>query len=666
MVSRSNPLKSVLVANRGEIALRIVKTARAMGLRTVAVYSEADADAPHVRAADDARYLGPSPVAESYLSIPSVLDAARAAQVDAVHPGYGFLSENADFVRAVEDAGLVFIGPSAGAVEIMGDKAKAKRRMVAAGVPCLPGYEGDDQSDHRLATAADQIGFPVMVKAAAGGGGRGMRRVEHHVELADALTLARAEGKNAFGSDKLIIEKAVTKARHVEIQVMADAYGHTIHLGERDCSVQRRHQKLIEEAPSPALSSELRQRMGAAAVTAARAVDYRNAGTVEFLLDGDESFYFLEMNTRLQVEHPTTEMVTGLDLVELQIRIASGEPLTIRQSDVRLEGSAIEARLYAENPSQDFRPSTGPVRLWLPPPTGPGIRVDSGTRTGCTISPHYDAMLAKVVAHGGDRDEARRRLICALDQAVLFGVSTNRDFLIRCLRSEVFARGHATTCFIEEVFGEAGTAEPPPSPEILAIGAVAQHVFDREDAAHRSVGVHPELLEWSSSGPLMSVVTYRVDGTTVMIRVESRDVDRFVAHVDDVCVKLRVIHRQGARWRVETDGGVRSPIIHRHGMRCLDIAVEGRSCTVQDLTALRTDADSAGSGLVTAPMHGKLTQVLVTVGQTVSAGDRLAVLEAMKMHLEIMAEIAGRVSGIVAAPGDQLAAHDPIMELDPC
>ena len=403
----------ILIANRGEIACRVMRTARDLGYRTVAVYSDADADALHVREADEAVRIGPPPVSESYLDARAIIEAAKRVGADAVHPGYGFLSENDGFASACQDAGLVFIGPTPDAIRAMGNKAAAKRLMIEAGVPCVPGYQGADQSDATLAAEAQRIGCPIMVKAAAGGGGRGMRLVTRLEDFADAVSTARSEAQNAFGSGELILEKAVVDARHVEVQVFGDAHGHVIHLGERDCSAQRRHQKVIEEAPSPAVSPALREKMGAAAVAAAKAISYRGAGTVEFLLGADGEFYFLEMNTRLQVEHPVTEEITGLDLVEWQLRVAAGEPLPLKQEDVRLDGHAIEVRLYAESPEKNFLPQSGTVFEWRPA-EGKGVRVDHGIRSGQEISPFYDPMIAKVIAHGRTREEARRRLVRAL------------------------------------------------------------------------------------------------------------------------------------------------------------------------------------------------------------------------------------------------------------
>ncbi|MFT6942965.1 MAG: geranyl-CoA carboxylase alpha subunit, partial [Nitriliruptoraceae bacterium] len=429
---------TVLVANRGEIAVRVIRSARSAGYRTVAVFSDADVDAPHVHAADVAVRLGPAPSAQSYLDVDAVLAAAAATGAGAIHPGYGFLSENAGFARACADAGIVFVGPSPEAIEVMGDKAVAKRRMQAAGVPCLPGYQGAAQDDDTLIAEAARIGAPLLVKAAAGGGGKGMRLVTDLADLTAALATARREAKASFGDDSMLLERAVTDPRHVEIQVLADTHGTVLALGERDCSVQRRHQKVVEEAPSPAVDDALRTRMQDAAVAVARDVAYVGAGTVEFLLAADGSFAFLEMNTRLQVEHPVTELITGLDLVELQLQIAQGQPLGLTQDDVTLTGHAIEVRLYAEDPDAGYLPQIGTAHRWQAPA---GVRVDSGIATGSEVSAHYDPMLAKVIAHGANREEARRRLADALDRTVLLGVRSNRTFLARVLRDARFAAG---------------------------------------------------------------------------------------------------------------------------------------------------------------------------------------------------------------------------------
>ncbi|MEP6971784.1 MAG: biotin carboxylase N-terminal domain-containing protein, partial [Betaproteobacteria bacterium] len=445
---------AILIANRGEIALRILRTARRMGYRVIAVYSDADADAPHVLQADQAIRVGASAARDSYLNIAAIMAAAAHSRAGAIHPGYGFLAENADFAQAVSDAGLVWIGPPAAAIRAMGDKARARQLMQAAGVPCIPGYDGDLQDDATLRAQATTIGFPLMVKATAGGGGRGMRYVESGAALDLALVAARSEARSAFGSDRLLLERAIEHPRHVEIQIFADAHGHVVHLGERDCSVQRRHQKLIEEAPSPALAgapgAALRRAMGTMAVVAARAIDYRGAGTIECLLDGSGKFYFMEMNTRLQVEHPVTEALTGYDLVEWQLHVARGQvlPETNQQTILQVfesAGHAIEVRLCAEDPAQDFLPQSGRLLAWQ---AAEGVRVEHALQRGHEIAPYYDSMIAKLVVHGPDRNTARQRLGNALRESTVLGVRTNQAFLADCLQHPVFADGHADTGFI--------------------------------------------------------------------------------------------------------------------------------------------------------------------------------------------------------------------------
>src|SRR6202790_3751629 len=442
---KRTPFRKILIANRGEIALRIMRTARRLGYGVVAVYSDADADAMHVREADEAVLIGEALPAQSYLNIGAIIAAATTSGADAVHPGYGFLAENENFASACRNAGLVFIGPSPDAIKAMGNKAGAKAIMQAAGVPCVPGYQGADQSDAVMLAEAKKIGFPVMVKAVAGGGGRGMRLVADAAAFPDALRSARSEAQGAFGDAGVILERAIPDPRHIEIQVFGDRYGHAAHLGERDCSVQRRHQKLIEEAPSPAVSPELRARMGAIAVAAIKSIGYEGAGTLEFLLDARGEFYFMEMNTRLQVEHPVTEAITGLDLVELQLRVASGEPLGLRQDEIEFSGHAIEARLCSEDAAHDFMPQSGRMALWQMPDE---LRVEHALQSGCEIPPFYDSMIAKLISHGATRDTARRRLIHGLEQIAVFGVTTNQAFLAACLRHAEFAAGRATTAFI--------------------------------------------------------------------------------------------------------------------------------------------------------------------------------------------------------------------------
>ena len=655
---------SILVANRGEIACRIIRTAKAQGYRTIAVYSDADAGAPHVKMADAAVHIGPSPVNQSYLVQANILAAAKSSGAEAIHPGYGFLSENASFAKACEDDGLIFIGPSADAIHLMGNKAEAKRRMIAAGVPCVPGYEGEDQNDAALLSEGAKIKLPLMVKAAAGGGGRGMRMVHRNDELANAIDLARAEAASAFGSDELILEKAIIRPRHVEIQVFGDNHGTIIHLGERDCSVQRRHQKVIEEAPCPIMTDALRNEMGAAAVAAARSIDYRGAGTVEFLLDELSQFYFLEMNTRLQVEHPVTELITGLDLVALQLRVAQGEPLGFTQSEVRLNGHAIEARLYTEDPAQNFLPTSGPVEFWSPP-TGVGVRVDSGICSGQEISPFYDPMVAKIIASGPNREIARLRLIEGLKNTVLFGTRHNRDFLVACLEKDCFAAGHATTAFIEEEFIDSELADLQPSFTDSAVAAVLELTLEHQSLYANSILVARQLRDWSSASPLVSRKLY-IHGEQIHdLSITALGAERYrVFDTDNATViELSSVLEDAAQ--VSIDGEL-------HTIRYLSpedgklyLSIGGRATTYLDQIRLTgAQDDAAGSGKITAPMHGLLLEMRITAGDRVEEGQTLAVLEAMKMHYEIVADTAGEIIEVLAVAGQQVAADDLLINID--
>ena len=664
---------SILMANRGEIACRVIRTAKELGYRTIAVYSDADAGAPHVQLADEAVRIGPGPVGESYLLAERILEAAASSGAEAIHPGYGFLSENAAFAQAVEAAGLVFIGPSAEAIEVMGNKAESKRRMIAAGVPCVPGYEGHDQSDECLLAEGAKISLPLMVKAAAGGGGRGMRLVHDQADLANAIKLARAEAESAFGSGELILEKAIIKPRHVEIQVFADTFGNTVHLGERDCSVQRRHQKVIEEAPCPIMTPELREQMGQAAISAAKSVNYRGAGTVEFLLDsGNEGgFYFLEMNTRLQVEHPVTELITGLDLVALQIAVAQGEPLGLEQADIRLEGHAIEVRLYTEDPSQDFLPASGPVELWQPA-TAVGLRIDSGICSGQGISPFYDPMVAKVIGYGPSREVARQRLIAGLKETVLFGTPNNTRFLIQCLEKQQFINGLATTAFIAEAFSEEDLANPLPEFADAAVAAVLELRLEHNQLFQRALGVSHNLRDWTSASCLVSRKQYQFDELIydLAISPEGKDSYRITAMVaamdtgESPSVVVTLSQLQDTSAQLIVDGKAITAIYMSPKKGQLYCSIEGRSAFFKDLVILDGLADEAvGGGRVISPMHGLLLDVLVAPGDLVVKGQVLAVLEAMKMHYEITAEIDGTVIEVSAVTGNQVATDDLLIEI---
>jgi geranyl-CoA carboxylase alpha subunit len=647
------PFEKILTANRGEIAIRIVRTARAMGYRTVAVYSDADRAMPHVAFADEAVPIGPAPAVESYLSIEKIIAAAKRTGADAIHPGYGFLSENAIFADACTAANLVFIGPPAAAIRLMGNKAAAKRRMIEAGVPCVPGYDGKDQTDEAFTRAAAKIEFPAMVKAAAGGGGRGMRLVTEPARLAEALRAARAEASKAFGSDELILEKALSGARHVEIQVFGDRHGNIVHLGERDCSIQRRHQKLIEEVPCPVLSPALRRAMGEAAVAACKAVDYVSAGTVEFLLANDE-FYFLEMNTRLQVEHPVTEMITGLDLVEWQLRVAAGEALPLKQEGIAFHGHAIEARLCAEDPARDFLPASGKLLAWEPP-SGAGIRVDHGLAPGVSVSPFYDSMLAKIIAHGATREETRRRLVAALQDTIALGIPTNRDILVDCLSQPNFIAGEADTGFIEKHF----PARQPPKPDLRMVALAAALMAERT-----SYDEIPMLRNWRSSGISSTFVLVGSGEERIAAEVFVRGPRTFEVKCGNESHAIEIRGADGARLRFLT-AGVEQTAQFAWGDGVLHLSAFGRTAAFEDVQITGTSAAIGGGDTALAPMAGRISAVRVKPGDEVGKGECLIVLEAMKMEHEVVAPRHGTIAAVLVKAGEQVTTRARLVELAP-
>ena len=639
----------ILIANRGEIACRIIRTAKRLGYRCVAVYSEADADAPHVAAADAAVCVGAPPPQQSSLNREALLAAAARTGADAVHPGYGFLSENAAFAQACETAGLVFIGPSAAAIAAMGDKAQAKARMIAAGLPCVPGYHGADQDEETLRAQAHRLGFPLMIKAAAGGGGRGLRRIESPDGFARALERARSEALSAFGSDALILETVIPEARHVEIQIAADAHQNVIHLGERDGSIQRRHQKVIEEAPSPAVSERLRAQLGEAAIAAARAIDYRGVGTVEFLLDRCGQFYFLEMNTRLQVEHPVTEAVTGIDLVGWQLAIAAGEKL--ERPQVAIDGHAIEARLYAEDPFNAFLPQTGTVIDWRPA-TGAGVRIDHGLAPGQRVSSFYDPLLAKVIAHGKNREQARRRLIAALEDSVLFGITTNRGFLLSLLKHQAFVAGEATTTFVDQHFSGA-TPAPATDTRILALSAVLLRAGTLSDA----------LPPWFSTGAGAWPVRLSIGQDEAAALVTTAGPHRYQVALTAATLTIEIVDRQPGAVRFRIDGLQQTARYHATP-DALYLDLSGVSVMVRDITlAPSARAPATDTSRLVAPMTGCVLAVLAKAGERVTKGQRVVVLEAMKMQHEIVAERDGILAHIAVKPGDQVASRQLVAEL---
>ena len=645
--------RTLLVANRGEIASRILHSARARGLRTVAVHSDADAGARHVGMADMAVRLGPAAPARSYLSVEAILDAARRTGAEAVHPGYGFLAENAGFAEACRDAGLVFVGPAVETIRTMGDKALAKAAMAEAGLPVIPGTEaGADQSDDAMMAAAGEVGFPLMVKAVAGGGGRGMRRVEAAHALPEALRAARAEARGAFGDDRLLLERAVDHARHVEVQVFGDRHGAAIHLGERDCSVQRRNQKLIEEAPSPVVDAALRERMGRASADAARAISYEGAGTIEFLLDDDGAFWFMEMNTRLQVEHPVTEALTGLDLVDWQLRVAAGEPLPLCQDEIRLEGHAIEARLCAEDDA--FVPQAGRLALWRP---APGLRVDAGVEDGAEVPPDYDSLLAKLVAHGPDRAGARRILLWGLRETVALGVATNAGLLARCLEHPAFVAGEVRTGFVE---AEADALAPLPLSPRRRLLLAAMLRATAPGSGHAEAARAP--------GPTFDVpMAMEAGGARHEVRLApERDGALVATNADDtLSLRLHLLAWDGRDAEVELDG-VRVAIpAARDGDR-LALHWEGRASEATDLSlrAARTGGGVAGD-VLRAPMSGRVAAVHAGVGDAVEAGTTLVVVEAMKMEHELRLPVAGTVAEISVVEGAQVTGGQVLLRIDP-
>lgn len=646
---------TVLVANRGEIARRIIRTLRALGIRSVAVYSDADAAAPHVREADTAVHLGPAPAAASYLNTDAVLDAARLTGAQAVHPGYGFLSENAAFARACTAAGLVFIGPAERALEVMGDKIRAKAHVAAHGVPVVPGFAATGMTDDDIVAAATETGFPLLVKPSAGGGGKGMQVVRSAAELPEALRTARRVAGAAFGDDTLLLERLIERPRHIEVQVLADAHGAIIHLGERECTLQRRHQKVIEEAPSPVIDAATRARLGAAACAAAASVDYRGAGTVEFLVAGDrpDDFFFIEMNTRLQVEHPVTEAVTGIDLVEQQLRIAAGAPLAIGQDEVRLEGHAIEARVYAESPARGFLPATGEVLKWLP---APGVRTDAAVEAGSVITADYDPMIAKVIAHGADRAAALEQLDTALERTVALGVDTNITFLRDLLSDPAVRAGDLDTGLIDRA--PAPEPAPPPASVLHAAAAWVRSRIGHE-TPWQSTGLTADAASHPAGSPWRRLSGWRVGGQTEPARVLLRSDDGVLHRIEVAATAVVPATEESHAMPIalDADGTV---WVHADG-RAWRLQPVARRIAMQQRHAAVDRAAGAAEPELRAPMPGTVVAVHVADGSVVAAGDRVVTIEAMKMEHAVVAPHGGVVRLDVAVAAqvrrDQVLAH---------
>ena len=646
--------KKILIANRGEIACRIIDTAGRMGIATVAVYSEADAGARHTRMADEAVAIGPAPAAKSYLNGAAIIRAGKKTGADAVHPGYGFLAENADFARSVAKAGIVFIGPGPAAIATMGDKIKSKKLAQKVGVPVIPGDTTAAGDAAQAARTAEAIGYPVMIKASAGGGGKGMRIAHDEGELKQGFAAAVREAKSSFGDGRVFVEKFIENPRHIEIQVLADGRGNVIHLGERECSIQRRHQKIIEEAPSPFLDAKTRKAMGAQAVALARAVNYVSAGTVEFIVDGERNFYFLEMNTRLQVEHPVTEMVCGLDIVEQMIRIAAGEALPLTQGKVKTRGWALEARLYAEDPGAGFLPSAGRLVRYLPPPESDHLRLDSGVEEGSDIPVHYDPMMAKLIAWGPDRKAAIARLGQALDAFVIRGVAHNVGFLAAVMAHPRFLEGRLSTSFIDDEFK--GGFDPGAEPrEFVPVAAVMHQVLHDRVLGGRSPG------DWVvrlGGGNHAAAVRPLKGGFEVSTRdgkckistdwMPGQPLFRALIDGTETCVQ---VERLNVGYRLS-----------RGGARARVLVLDKRSAELVARMPERPASDT--SRLVASPMPGLLIQVGAEAGLAVKAGDTLAIVEAMKMENSILAERSGIIAAVHARPGDSLAAGQVIMEFE--
>ena len=649
-------IKSLLIANRGEIACRVIRTARQMGVRTIAVYSDADANALHVREADEAYRLGPAPVAESYLRTGRILKIAKDAGVDAIHPGYGFLSENADFAELCAEAGMIFVGPPPSAIRAMGLKDKAKEIMQEAGVPVVPGYHGTMQRAEFLKRKAYETGYPVLLKAVAGGGGKGMRRVNKAIEFDAALESAMREAKSSFGNDHMLIEKFISSPRHIEIQIFADAQGNVVHLFERDCSLQRRHQKVIEEAPAPGMSEELRTIMGKAACDAARAVGYEGAGTVEFIVDGEkglsaDGFYFMEMNTRLQVEHPVTELISGTDLVEWQLLVASGKPLPLAQEDLHITGHAVEARVYAEDPQTGFLPSTGPLALVSFPE---GVRADSGVETGDEISPYYDPMIAKLIAHGETRDDALDKLKSALENTVIAGPKTNIQFLVKLIDNHGFRLENFDTGLIDENLEEL-TSNAERGRALTAAGIIALIKSQQANIAARSGGKtnSPWAVNDAFSGGQIRTQTFRYieDGeassSTIQFvgdKIHVLDVDRNIVQPSSDAVLV--------------DAGDH-----------LYAYLQGQQIKLEEYIASKfVGSGSSGGvsdGVVRVPMHGKIISVSVREGDEVEEGDLLFAVEAMKMEHAVIAPISGIVAEFALTIGEQMGEGAVGLRIEP-
>jgi 3-methylcrotonyl-CoA carboxylase alpha subunit len=657
----------ILIANRGEIACRVIKTARRLGIKTVAVFSDADRGARHVAMADEAVHIGGSPARESYLVVDKILDAAKRTGAQAIHPGYGFLSENAGFAEACEKAGIVFIGPPPSAIRAMGSKSEAKKIMEKARVPLVPGYHGDDQSTELLAKEAERIGFPVLIKASAGGGGKGMRVVESVAKFADQLAGAKREAKASFADDHVLVEKYLTRPRHIEIQVFADSHGNCLYLFERDCSIQRRHQKVIEEAPAPNMDPARRKQMGEAAVAAAKAIGYVGAGTVEFIANQDGTFYFMEMNTRLQVEHPVTEMITGQDLVEWQLVVAAGGKMPLTQDQLSIDGHAVEVRLYAEDPNRNFLPSTGTLVHLRLPTEGRHVRVDTGVREGDTVTPFYDPMIAKVIVHDRDRISAMRRMAALMGETEVVGVTTNAALLKALCSHPAFVGGEVDTGFIErhrdELFAKAGQADDRAF-AVATLARIAEWTSTSNDPWDQKNGFrlletgHDEV-RWKDGDRDVAVIVRRPRDGTLSLELPGGTVEANVRQSDDGRLAIRLgndTFTAAVVRRAANDGGIDYTLFADGGSQRLRL--------VDPLDVTQYEAVASGEGSVRSPLPGKIIDLRVKPGDTVSRGQPLLVLEAMKMEHTLAAPADGKVKSVRYAVGEQVPEGAELVEFE--
>ena len=656
MAGQIKSFYSVLIANRGEIAVRIIKAARKLGLRTISIYSQEDRKSPHVKLADKAVEIGNGPSVNSYLSMSKLIDVAKQEKVEAIHPGYGFLSESAEFAKLCSEQSIVFIGPSSETISKMGDKAEAKSIALDLEVPCLAGALLTNESPDEISKIAKKIGYPIMIKAVAGGGGKGMRSVEKEAELLSAISLAKTESFNAFNSEELILEHKLITPRHVEIQVFGDSHGTLVHMGERDCSIQRRHQKIIEEAPCPTIPKRLRNEMGEVAKKIGAKLNYIGAGTIEFLLDKNEKFYFLEMNTRLQVEHPVTELVTGLDLIQLQFLVADGQKLPFTQENILFDGHAIEVRLYAEDPSREFLPSSGEVKLLKLDETE-GVRIDSGIAEGTLVTPYYDPMLAKIIGYGQNREIALANLVKCLEATALVGVVSNREFLLDLLRQKSFSKGDISNAFIEKNYPH-GFLKSPASVNDFGVVAVLIHAGLMLERVNQADFIPDELIGWSNMAHLNSTITLQSGERTEKILVHQRNITSYSVKIGEIQKRISI-----DGFNVIIDEERKKIVSFYNDDLKYHLITQSSHHIFQEVTTHESNSSNEQTGIIMAPMHGIITDILVKEGTSIGVGEQLIILEAMKMQHEIIATINGEIVDVYCAVGDQVSPDDALARI---